>query len=191
MANRDYVRRGKGAAKPSSARSAKSKTSTKNTPRRKHWRSLVAAIVLVGGFGSFLYWLNSSPAPQTPEVVTQPTAPSKPAKTETLPPPPEEKWEYPKTLPEREIVVEAKELEVSKIPYILQCGAFKRPGDAEARKLDIAFQGLASQIILPSEGSGWYRVVLGPYATKRAAESDQRKLQRVDIQPCAIWKEAL
>ncbi|GAL24301.1 cell division protein FtsN [Vibrio variabilis] len=62
-------------------------------------------------------------------------------------------------------------------------------GSSEARKLDIAFQGISSQI-RKKEGSSWFRVVLGPYKLKRDAERDKHKLQRAKIEPCAIWKEA-
>ena len=48
--------------------------------------------------------------------------------------------------------------------------------------------GLESQV-RSSEGKNglWYRVILGPYETKRAAERDRHKLQRAKIYGCAIW----
>ncbi len=93
-----------------------------------------------------------------------------------------------KTLPNKEVKVKAKEQVISEIPYIMQCGAYKQLNQAEARKLDIAFQGINSKI-RKKEGSSWYRVVLGPYTFKRDAERDKHKLQRAKIEPCAIWKE--
>lgn len=94
------------------------------------------------------------------------------------------------TLPNREIEVQAKEQIKSKVPYIMQCGAYRTIAQAESRKLDIAFQGLSSQIV-KKEGSSFHRVVLGPYSLKRDAERDKHKLQRAKIEPCKIWKEAL
>ncbi|EEY45069.1 cell division protein [Vibrio mimicus VM223] len=91
-------------------------------------------------------------------------------------------------MPNREIEVVAKEQEVSDIPYVMQCGAYKTSEQAEARKLDIAFQGISSHIRKKADSS-WYRVVLGPYKFKRDAERDKHKLQRAKIEPCAIWKE--
>lgn len=181
MANRDYVRRGKGAPK-----SNKKKT----PPARKPWRSILFAIPLVSAFAYGLYWLSATPAPEKPaSTPAANTVKAKaPTQSQTLPELPEEQWEYTKILPEREVEVEAKELKVSDIPYIMQCGAFKRMSDAEERKLNIAFQGISSQI-RKKENSSWYRVVLGPYSTKRAAERDRHKLQRAKIEPCAIWKE--
>lgn len=111
-------------------------------------------------------------------------------KADPLPPPPKEDWDYVKTLPNKEVKVTAKEQVVSEIPYIMQCGAYKKMSQAESRKLDIAFQGISSKI-RKKEGSNWYRVVLGPYKFKREAEKDKHKLQKAKIEPCAIWKESL
>lgn len=175
VANRDYVKRGRG----------NKRTAKKPAPRRKPWRSGLLAILLAGGFGYGLYLLSNDPEPPPPTVVTKPKPKPKPAKV--IPPPPEEKWDYVETLPSREVEVKAKEQEVSKVPYIMQCGAYKTSAQAEARKLDIAFQGISSDI-RKKEGSSWYRVVLGPYKLKRDAERDRHKLQRAKIEPCAIWK---
>ncbi len=184
MANKDYVRRGRGTPK---------KSTKKRPSRNKPWRSGLLAILLAGGFGYGLYLLNNDPEPKQPQVASQPpvvnqtkTPASKPKKE--LPPPPEEKWEYVESLPKREIEVVAKEIEVPKIPYILQCGAFKTQTQADDRKLAIAFQGLSSTI-RKKEDSSWYRVVLGPYKFKRDAEKDRHKLQRAKIEPCKIWNE--
>ncbi|WP_159739490.1 cell division protein FtsN [Vibrio atypicus] len=179
MANRDYVKRGRG-------NSGRKPASKKAAPRRKPWRSGLIAVLLVGVFGYGLYTLSNDPEPPAPVVETKPKP--KPKPKATLPPPPEEKWDYVDTLPSREIEVKAKEQVVSEIPYVMQCGAYKNAQQAEARKLDIAFQGIKSKI-RKKEGSSWYRVVLGPYKFKRDAERDKHKLQRAKIEPCAIWKE--
>ncbi|MEZ9565783.1 SPOR domain-containing protein [Vibrio artabrorum] len=177
MAKKDYVTRGRGTKK----------TTKKQAPRRKPWRSGLLAILLVGGFVYGLYLLSNDPEPPAPvPVVSKPTP--KPKPTKVIPPPPEEKWDYVETLPSREIKVQAKEQTVSKIPYVMQCGAYKTSAQAEARKLDIAFQGLSSEI-RKKEGSSWYRVILGPYKFKRDAERARHKLQRAKIEPCAIWKD--
>lgn len=179
MANKDYVRRGRSQKKPAPKRT---------TARRKPWRSGLIAIVLVGLLGYGLYTLSNDPEPPKPVAVKPDPKPAKPKKTETIPPPPTEKWDYVDTLPKREIEVIPKEQEVSDIPYIMQCGAYKNMQQAEARKLDIAFQGINSKI-RKKEDSSWFRVVLGPYKFKRDAERDKHKLQRAKIEPCAIWKE--
>lgn len=178
MANRDYVKRGRG-------NSGRKTSRKKPSSRRKPWRSGLLALGLAGGFGYGLYILSNDPEPPQP-VVQQKQSKSKPKKV--LPPPPQEKWDYVESLPSREIEVIAKEQVVSEIPYIMQCGAYTNAEQAEARKLDIAFQGINSKI-RKKEGSKWYRVVLGPYKYKRDAERDKHKLQRVKIEPCAIWKD--
>lgn len=175
MANRDYVKRGQGNNK----KPARKKSS--NIP----WKASFLAVILVGGFGYGLYILNNDPKPQKTVIQNKP----KPAKKESLPPLPEEKWEYVKTLPNKEVTVEAKEQVISKIPYVMQCGAFKQRQQAEERKVNIAFQGISSKV-RKKEGSSWYRVVLGPYTLKRDAERDRHKLQKAKIEPCAIWKES-
>ncbi|RJX72346.1 cell division protein FtsN [Vibrio sinensis] len=178
MANKDYVRRGN-----------KKPTKKKQAPKRKPWRSSLAAVICVGALGFGLYTLSSDPEPVAEPVVQPPAKVVKPKNTaKELPRPPEEKWDYVESLPNREIEVQAKEQVISAIPYVMQCGAYKTASQAEARKLDIAFQGLKSQII-KKDGSSWYRVVLGPYKLKRNAEKDKHKLQRAKIEPCAIWKE--
>ncbi|WP_114785973.1 SPOR domain-containing protein [Vibrio tetraodonis] len=178
MANRDYVKRGRG--------NGGKKTTSKKSPSRKPWRSGLLAVLLVGIFGYGLYTLSNDPEP--PQPVVKQTKP-KPKPKKILPAPPEEKWDYVESLPNREIEVTAKEQVVSEIPYIMQCGAYTNAAQAEARKLDIAFQGLNSKI-RKKEGSKWYRVVLGPYKLKRDAERDKHKLQRAKIEPCAIWKDS-
>lgn len=145
-------------------------------------------LVLLGAFGYLLFVLSQDPEPAAPVAVTPQNKP-KPKPQKALPPPPEEKWDYVESLPNREVEVKAKEQVVSDIPYIMQCGAYKSEQQAEARKLDIAFQGINSKI-RKKENSSWYRVVLGPYKLKRDAERDKHKLQRAKIEPCAIWKES-
>ncbi len=86
-----------------------------------------------------------------------------------------------------------RELEVEKDPtvaastskrYVMQCGASKVLAQAESMKAQIAFIGLQAEV---AEKDGWYRVRLGPYSSKRAAESDRHKLQNNDFNECRIW----
>lgn len=188
VANRDYVRRG----------SSSKKGSPKKAANHRPWKSGLVAVVLVIVFGYGLYELSHSsghsetkPAHKTAEshaVNAVKPAVKSPVKKEVLPPPPTEKWDYVDTLPNRQIKVKPKDLPVSQIPYVMQCGAYKTMRQAESRKAQIAFQGLMSKI-RKKEDSSWYRVVLGPYKFKRDAVRDQHKLQRAKIEPCAIWKD--
>ncbi|PMH46261.1 cell division protein FtsN [Vibrio sp. 10N.286.49.B3] len=180
MANKDYVRRGRTTKKTTKKK--------KNAVRRKPWRSGLVAILLVSLFVWLLSSLSSDPQPEPIVPVVQEKPKPKPKPSKPIPPPPEEKWDYVESLPNRQVEVKAKEQVVSEIPYIMQCGAYKALHQAEARKLDVAFQGINSQI-RKTENSSWYRVVLGPYKFKRDAERDRHKLQRAKIEPCAIWKD--
>ncbi|MCA2014737.1 SPOR domain-containing protein [Vibrio tritonius] len=181
MANKDYVRRGRSPKKPTK----------KAASQRKPWFRILLALIVVGAFGYGIYFLNQSPKPKeptTPSVIPATPVVTKPK--EKLPPPPTEKWDYVDTLPSREIEVVPKELQVSKIPYVMQCGAFKTMSQAQERKVNIAFLGLNSKI-RKTEGSSWFRVVLGPYKFKREAERDKHKLYRAKIEPCLIMKDQL
>ncbi|MGX9417999.1 SPOR domain-containing protein [Vibrio sp. RC27] len=184
MANKDYVKRGGGRSKQSAT---KKKPKSKGLPIR----SGLTAIVVVCLFGYGLTFLSQSPDPQpTVKIAPAPVVKPKPKpKEENLPPPPTQTWEYEQLLPSNEIEVTARELQVSEIPYIMQCGAYKTAAHAQERKANIAFQGIQSTV-RQKEGSSWFRVVLGPYKFKRDAERDKHKLQRAKIEPCAIWKEA-
>ena len=195
--NKDYVRRGRGSSQKRTTTRKKQptrKSSPKAKTPRKPWRSGLLAIILVSAFGYGLYLLSHDPEPETevaqvvrPAPVATPKPQSKPSK-EVLPPPPEERWEYVDDLPKRQIEVQAKEMKVSSIPYVMQCGAYKRVEPAEERKAMIAFQGLNSKVV-KRPNSSWYRVILGPYSTNRDAMRDLHQLQRAKIEPCMIMRE--
>ncbi|MGB2078469.1 MAG: SPOR domain-containing protein [Vibrio sp.] len=199
MANRDYVRKGNApkSSNKSRSRQTKNNKSRKQQPKAKSfpWKIASIAAVLLVALSSLLWALSgdddeaqSTDAQATAQVTPQPQAPKKEA--DIIPPPPKEKWDYVKSLPEREIKVQAKEQKVAKVPYVMQCGAYKTHSDAQKRKANIAFQGLSSKIVKQS-GSSWYRVVLGPYKFKRQAVKDQHVLQRVKIEPCMIMQDYL
>ncbi|OBT10092.1 cell division protein FtsN [Vibrio sp. UCD-FRSSP16_10] len=180
MARKDYVKSGK----------TQSKKARKPAPSKKPWKAIILAGLLLGGFSYGLYHLSQDPKPAKPVAVDVSTKArsSTNKNAENLPPPPEEQWDYVKTLPEREIKVTPKAEVLSKVPYVMQCGAYKSHTQADGRKVDIAFQGVNSQI-RQKKGSSWYRVILGPYARKRDAERDKHKLQRAKIEPCMIMKD--
>ena len=86
-----------------------------------------------------------------------------------------------------EIKVEIKEIK-KRGPYQMQCGSFRKHEDAESMKAQIAFVGLVAEIRRTEGSNGvWFRVRLGPYESKRQAESDKNKLKRINIVSCGIW----
>ena len=73
--------------------------------------------------------------------------------------------------------------------YIMQCGSFRKAESADTLKAQIALSGFDSTIKATDEkdGARWYRVVLGPYSSKRLAERDRHQLERNNINYCRIW----
>ena len=67
-------------------------------------------------------------------------------------------------------------IEVGKRAMVSTGIAFALPGNFEAQ-------------VRPSEGSSgrWYRVIIGPYQSKRLAEKQRHTLQRAKINGCKIW----
>ncbi|MGV3002113.1 SPOR domain-containing protein [Vibrio sp.] len=191
MANRDYVRKNPTPSKKNNRNQRRSTQKKKPAPRAIPWKAAIIAVLLLTGLIYLLSILSNDPEPAAPATNNVPVnVSSKPKNTEVLPPPPQEKWEYMETLPKREIEVQAKEVEVPKIPYIMQCGAYKTSSQAEQRKANIAFQGLSSKVV-KLKGSSWYRIILGPYTFKRDAVKEQHVLQRAKIEPCIIMKDTL
>lgn len=186
---RDYVRKTPAQNKKTNSRNQRRPASKKKAPARPiPWKAAIIAVVLLGGLITLLSKLHNDPEPEVAKV--EETVAATPKPKEVLPPPPEEKWDYMKSLPKKEIEVQAKEVQVSKIPFIMQCGAYKAKAPADERKANIAFQGLKSSVV-KLEGSSWYRLILGPYKFRRDAVVDQHVLQRVKIEPCMIMYETL
>ncbi|MGO2344014.1 SPOR domain-containing protein [Vibrio litoralis] len=191
MANRDYVRKSPTPNKKNNRNQRRPAQKKKLAPRAIPWKAAIIAVILLAGLIYLLSVLSNDPEPAAPATNNVPVnvAP-KPKNTEVIPPPPQEKWDYMEILPKREIEVKAKKVEVPKIPYIMQCGAYKTSSQAEQRKANIAFQGLSSKVV-KLEGSSWYRIILGPYTFKRDAVKEQHVLQRAKIEPCIIMKDTL
>ncbi len=73
--------------------------------------------------------------------------------------------------------------------YIMQCGSFRKKASAETLRAQIAMNGFEANIKPTVEKSGnrWFRVVLGPYNSKRLAERERHQLERNNINNCRIW----
>ncbi len=176
---KDYARKGKPAARKAQAPQPAPK-------KNKTLVLLTIVIALIGGFVWFLISING----KAPEPETKTPAQSEQKKTvKPLPDLPKEKWEYVKELENKTIEVDVPEREDKPSrPYQMQCGSFRTMSQAETLKARIAFSGFES-IVKRTEGSNgvWFRVVLGPYDSKRQAEADRHKLQRNKINGCQIW----
>ncbi|WP_220719241.1 SPOR domain-containing protein [Agarivorans litoreus] len=181
---KDYV----GRSKPKK-RAAKPSRAVSNNKRFPLPLAL-AVIAAIVGFAALLFNIKGTaptPAPELSEIVKpKPATPTKP-KT-TLPEPPKERT-YVKELEEKKVEVEiAEQPSKPSKPYQMQCASFRSRDKAEESKALIAFAGLESQIRrTEGENGAWYRVVLGPYPTKRDAERARHILQRAKINGCQIW----
>lgn len=174
MAHKDYVSRGR------------SKKKAPPPPKKKlPWIRILITTALVAGFVVFLYTIKNSA--EQPETVVQKETTEIEQLIE-LPDIPEEEWEFFTLLPQQTVTVEQKEQELSDRRYLMQCASFRDKRQAEEMQATIAFQGLEPQVRASNGSNGlWYRVILGPYELKRAAEKDRHTLQRININTCQIW----
>lgn len=155
----------------------------------------ILSLAAVGGFIGFIVYLNTLPA-NGPEPTTQAPAPAKetreaqrPAETATT----NDKkpgFRFYEMLPESEVVPPKVE-EYTPGPakqdfnYLVQSGSFRKKGDAERQRAQIAFQGLRASVkrIDMDNGSVWYRVNVGPFSSRSQMNSAIDKLVAINIQP--------
>jgi cell division protein FtsN len=199
MAQRDYV-----------ARSQKKRQAPKKRKRSTQsvaWFKVALAILVVSGFVAVLWYLNdagdndasntlqneqnattSNTVTDNKSITSNVSARSVEDERDPLPVLGEEQWEFIEGLPAYSVEVEVDELPNSDRRYLMQCGSFRKQSQAQELKATIAFQGLESQV-LESKGSKgiWYRVVLGPYETKRDAERERHSLRAARVNRCQIW----
>lgn len=181
------------AKKRKTARKSNKRSSRQSQPSRK---PISPIFIFVGGvlltlFAVFLWVLVKKPeiikevlpAKEDSQTVK---AEDKPQEVKAEEASSEPTFTYHETLTNKEIKVdETKAVQTSSnTTYIMQCGAFRTNEDAESLKAEMAFIGFQANV---EEKDGWYRVRLGPYSTKRAAESDRHKLQDNNYQNCRIW----
>ncbi len=163
-------------------------------PRRfRPWLALTALVAVLAVLAG-LFWLSQkAPDRVTEEVKTQHTksTPSKPSATSSAKTS-DDYWFYD--------LLEKKHIEVKVSPkpetegkttrrWVMQCGSFLSPEKADSLRAQIALSGLEANVMTTKEKDGrqWYRVVLGPYDSKRKAESDRHRLQDNGLVGCRIW----
>jgi cell division protein FtsN len=180
MAQKDYVARGR-SKKPAPP------------PMRPSlpWLRIVVTLILVAGF-AYLLWSIKGAAPENIEEGAQlenaQQVEQQAKQSDSLPDIPEEEWEFIKSLPEYTVEIDQKEQDAPTVRRLMQCGSFRKESQAEELKARIAFQGLEAQVRSSKGSSGhWYRVIIGPYDSKRDAEKDRHSLQRAKINGCKIW----
>ncbi len=196
MAQKDYVTRGRapkkttsqGRAKPTPANKGRGAKNTKaESGMPIPWLRLIITLALVAAFGYFLWSINGR-SDDVKEVPVKQTAPAQATKEDPLPVFEEDEYVYPEELEESTVEVEVGEQQKSERPYLMQCGSFRQPEQAETMRANLAMQGLEAQVRASDGKNGrWYRVILGPYDYKRDAETDRHVIQRIGISTCQIW----
>lgn len=187
MPQKDYVRASrpkpanKGRSKPNSSRNSRAKVAP-----AKPWLliGLTTATLIVFVYG--LWFLRQQTPVDTAPVTTTP-APAKAVVKDDLPPKPvAEPYQYIQELENKEITVELTEQRRSG-PAQLQCGSFRQQPQAEAMKAQIAFAGITADVRRTEGSNGvWFRVIVGPYESRRAATVDMNKLRQMGINTCQV-----
>ncbi|WNO60473.1 SPOR domain-containing protein [Rheinheimera sp. MMS21-TC3] len=186
MAHKDYVKTNRAKPKTNKRKPTTKRGKAKQPTTPLPWLAIILATIIVAGFGYFLWYLNQQP---TVEVVPEPA--KQVAVTPKLDPlpakPTSEPYQYIKELENKEVKVEVTE-QAAAGPYQMQCGSFRSQNQAEEMKAKIAFSGFTAEV-RRSEGTNgvWYRVVLGPYESKRQATADRNRLRQQNINTCQIW----
>lgn len=189
----DHAKKGrpkKPAAKRTNSKRGKP-APAQSTMQPRVWVMLALVIVIGGGFAYFLSYINGNAAEQE-EVVVKPKEKKKIASNnDPMPEMPEESWVY-ESLDKKEIIIDLSDQKIAKPhSYRLQCASFRTLSQAGVMKAKMAFMGEEPNIKKVKGTTGdWYQVILGPYDTKRHAETTRHKMQRANINTCSIlnWK---
>ena len=156
----------------------------------------------IGSFAMFLYELHQgrSSQPPAPPAVSASLPGAAPAGAETPAPsaaeqPPD--FDFYTLLPQKQVTIPEEELRpqteltgAKPGSWLLQAGSFRAHQDADRLKATLAFQGLESTIDSVSGSSGtWYRVRLGPFASRREVERIRSRLARENIDALLLGAE--
>lgn len=194
---RDYAKN-KGKKKKSGASRGKKKSSVSNA-------LLIITIALVSGLIGLLVYLKwfqvGSMDPLKGKEITSKTEPRKqqPPKNQLKKQTPDDEVPFYKT--HEEMINKTVEIPIEdlKLPedehqylYLMPCGSFRDSQRADELKAQIAFLGFESKINQVNVESGlWHRVELGPFKSKRKAESIRHRLQDNGFNYCKIWPKKI
>jgi cell division protein FtsN len=201
---KDYAKKKKGSKKKGASRGKKESASL---------GLIFTTFILVVGLIALLVYLKWYQPEHETSTSNQKTEESKPTKST-------KKVNHKKTVATKKIVKEAEEIpfyqshedminktvdipaedlelpDSSKYQYLMPCGSFRDLKRADELKAQIAFAGYESKINSVNVKSGkslglWYRVELGPYKSKRQAESIRHRLQDNGLNYCKIWPKKI
>ncbi|AWB66342.1 sporulation protein [Saccharobesus litoralis] len=177
MAPRDYKNRGRAQPRKKQIEQAPPKSKIKLVI------VLIVTLLVTSGFG-YMLWAIKAKAPEQQEKNQQTQVQTPQEKP--LPKMPEEKWQYIDELKDKEVIVDVPERKKSTRRYQMQCASFKSKQAAEETKARMAFIGVEA-MVKNRKGESWYRVVLGPFESKRDTEPVRHKLQRNGFEGCQVW----
>jgi len=161
--------------------------------------TLLLAGSLAGGL-SYLKWFKSDKPKQEQVKTTKPRATqTKQTETTTSNTQKEETssdddiplYNLHEDLINKEVIISEEDLKLpetkNKYYYTMPCGSFRESFRADELKAKIAMTGNPSKIdAVQYKGETWYRVQLGPFNRKRAAESVRHRLQDNNVHGCII-----
>lgn len=144
---------------------------------------LIIATTLIACLGYGLYYISAHSDEQPKPKAVKKAPPKEAVKTKPTVP------TFIDEIANTELEVEVQKVE-DKGPHRLQCASLRSEDDAYALKAKIAFKtGMIAQVDRTEGKNGvWYRVRVGPFNTKRLAESANNKIKRQRLQACAIRK---
>lgn len=188
MPQKDYIKTARPKPKAKTRASATRRGNTRSAAKaRRPWLLIIITLLMLSSFAGFLWYLKQQPA--SPTQATPAVTQTKSAADELPAKPVAEPYQYIKELENKEVQVEVDVAErETQGPFQMQCGSFRQAEQAEAMRAQIAFAGFASAVRRTEGSNGvWYRVVLGPYDSKRQATADRNRLQQQNINGCRIW----
>jgi cell division protein FtsN len=195
------------AKKKGASRNSRSGGGGKGVPG---WLWLMLGLA-IGVFAAFLWHLSELRRDAAKQPQTAASAPKSPAngkapatdkKPEPAKPAPDEKrFEFYTLLPSQQQVVPGKKSGSTTPPppkapqqepaYVLQAGSFKSEAEADKRRATILMLGLPVKIVkVPVKpGETWYRVVVGPFAGKTAAQSARASLHSNGVEALVLKQQ--
>ena len=169
---RDYAKTRPGTRAPAAKKSPRQRQegSTRTSPGARPgsgWRFYFAGL-LSGIFFSFLLYLGTLPATDSPapgpEANAAATVPAEPPKPH---------FDFYTMLPQQTLDGPVEPAEVATPPpgspqesYLLQAGSFRQREDADRRRAELLLLGLEPSVEETSSDNGrWFRVYLGPFSS--------------------------
>ncbi len=152
------------------------------------------AVMVLGAFGYFLYWLSTDLPEPTRQArkasagkrLAKPVQPKTESKTAEKREP---RFTFYTLLPEKEVIVPEGEVRTLKREerlgrtpegeYFIQAGSFRQAADADRLKARLALLGVESRIEKAEvKGAVWYRVRLGPFTSMNQVAKIRARLRK-------------